>query len=200
VEEIVRWGGSPPPYLSPDPTIQRADVDTPIQTVQNFVSGPDRVMGSSPLLVAFYVRKAPCAKSQLCDAGFDDLPTSFGFSSTGARFSQAIEEKLLAAVVIRKSARLVIKQLRRAFDNLPTSQRFSSTGARISQAIGDTSLAAVYVKKRLYRRSEVGEWSWTTYQLRWDQRGCRKPLRPSRWLLGRLENSSIANGNLGKGV
>jgi hypothetical protein len=42
-------GGGPPPYLSPDPTIQRADVDTPIQTVQNFVSGPDRVMGSSPV-------------------------------------------------------------------------------------------------------------------------------------------------------
>jgi hypothetical protein len=39
------------PYLSPDPTIQRADVDTPIQTVQNFVSGPDRVMGSSPLVL-----------------------------------------------------------------------------------------------------------------------------------------------------
>jgi hypothetical protein len=42
-------GGTPPPTYPPDPTIQRADVDTPTQSEQNFVSDPDRVMGSSPL-------------------------------------------------------------------------------------------------------------------------------------------------------
>jgi hypothetical protein len=46
-------GGGPPPTYPPDPTIQRADVDTPIQSEQNFVSDPDRVMGSSPVSAHF---------------------------------------------------------------------------------------------------------------------------------------------------